>query len=411
MTFWDSLVSALQSLKVNVLRSALTTLGIVIGVGAVIAMVAIGAGAQSRVNDLINSLGSNLLMITPGSVTQGGVRLGTGTRFTLTEDDAEAIGRELSSIVVASAPTVRGQGQTVAGNVNWATSIQGVTTEFFDAREWDVDIGRLFSQDEVVGAGKVVLLGATVAENLFSGGDPVGQIIRLQNVPLEVVGVLGRKGETPFGGDQDDTVIIPLSTAKKRVLGDRQLRGNLVHSISIKVADSGLMEQAERDTRDLLRQRHRLRDSVPDDFTIRNLSQIMETRAESSRVMTLLLAAVASVSLIVGGIGIMNIMLVTVTERTREIGLRMAIGARGRDILTQFVIEAVMLSLIGGVIGICLGLGGSIMIAELAGWPMLIQPQAIVVAVAFSAFIGVFFGFYPARRAARLDPIEALRYE
>ncbi|HEU0071971.1 MAG TPA: ABC transporter permease [Alphaproteobacteria bacterium] len=411
MTFWDSLVSALQSLKVNVLRSALTTLGIVIGVGAVIAMVAIGAGAQSRVNDLINSLGSNLLMITPGSVTQGGVRLGTGTRFTLTEDDAEAIARDLSTIVVASAPTVRGGGQVVAGNVNWATSIQGVTPEFFDAREWEPGMGRLFSQEEVTGAGKVVLLGATVAENLFSGGDPVGQIVRLQNVPLEVVGVLARKGETPFGGDQDDTVMIPLSTAKKRVLGDRQLRGNLVHSISIKVADSSLMDEAERDTRDLLRQRHRLRDSTPDDFTIRNLSQIMETRAESSRVMTLLLAAVASVSLIVGGIGIMNIMLVTVTERTREIGLRMAIGARGRDILTQFVIEAVMLSLIGGIIGICLGLGGSIMIAELAGWPMLIQPQAIVIAVAFSAFIGVFFGFYPARRAARLDPIEALRYD
>ncbi|MFN4281028.1 MAG: ABC transporter permease [Alphaproteobacteria bacterium] len=411
MTFGDSLTSALQSLKVNVLRSALTTLGIVIGVGAVIAMVAIGAGAESRVNELIKSLGSNLLMITPGSVTQGGVRLGTGTRFTLTEDDAEAIGVELSSIVVASAATVRGSGQVVSGNVNWATSIQGVTLGFFDAREWEPEIGRLFSQEEVVGAGKVVLLGATVAENLFSGGDPVGQMIRLQNVPLEVIGVLARKGETGNGGDQDDTVVIPLSTAKKRVLGDRQLRGNLVHAIAVKVSDASLMDEAERGTRDLLRQRHRLRDTQADDFTIRNLSQIMETRAESSRVMTLLLAAVAGVSLIVGGIGIMNIMLVTVTERTREIGLRMAIGARGRDIMTQFVMEAVMLSLIGGVIGITLGLGGSILIAELAGWPMLIQPQAIAVAVAFSAFIGVFFGFYPARRAARLDPIEALRYE
>jgi putative ABC transport system permease protein len=411
MTYMDSLISALQSLKVNVLRSALTTLGIVIGVGAVIAMVSIGAGAQSRVNDLINSLGSNLLMVTPGSVTQGGVRLGTGTRFTLTEDDAESIGRDMSSIVVASAPGVRGSGQVVSGNVNWATSIQGVTPEFFDAREWEPEIGRLFSQEEVTGAGKVVLLGATVAENLFAGGDPVGQIIRLQNVPLEVIGVLQRKGETPFGGDQDDTVIIPLSTAKKRVLGDRQLRGNLVHSISIKVSEASLMDEAERELRELLRQRHRLRDASPDDFTIRNLSQIMETRAESSRVMTLLLAAVASVSLIVGGIGIMNIMLVTVTERTREIGLRMAIGARGRDILTQFVMEAVMLSLIGGIIGVTLGLSGSIMIAEIANWPVLIQPQSVVIAVAFSAFIGVFFGFYPARRAARLDPIEALRYD
>ncbi|HEY4133861.1 MAG TPA: ABC transporter permease [Alphaproteobacteria bacterium] len=411
MTFYDCLISALQSLKVNVLRSALTTLGIVIGVGAVIAMVAIGAGAESRVNDLIKSLGSNLLMVTPGSVTQGGVRLGTGTRFTLTDDDSDAIEQELSSIVITSAALVRGNGQVISGNANWATNIQGVTPQFFDAREWDVSLGRLFSQEEVASAGKVVLLGATVADNLFSGGDPVGQIVRLQNVPLEVVGVLERKGETPFGGDQDDTVLIPLSTAKKRVLGDRQLKGNLVQSISIKVRDASLMNEAERDTRDLLRQRHRLRDGQPDDFTIRNLSQIMETRAESSRVMTLLLAAVASVSLIVGGIGIMNIMLVTVTERTREIGLRMAIGARGSDILMQFVIEAVMLSLIGGIIGVTLGLGGSILIAHLAAWPMLVQPQAVVIAVAFSGFIGVFFGFYPARRAAQLDPIEALRYE
>ena len=406
----DCFLSALQSLRINVLRSALTTLGIVIGVGAVIAMVAIGAGAEARVSALISSLGTNILMITPGAVQTGGVRLGAGTRPALTLDDAEAVQNEIEAVVVA-APVLNGGGQIVFGNGNWGTPIRGVTGEFFETREWYAAAGRELTPEDVVGAAKVIVLGATVAENIFGDGDPIGQMVRLQNVPLEVVGVLQRKGESPWGGDQDDIVFIPMSTAKKRVLGDRQLRGNLVNSIMVKVRDSGELTQAEDAVRELLRQRHRLRADRPDDFNLRRMSDALQTRQESSRVMTMLLASIASVSLLVGGIGIMNIMLVSVTERTREIGLRMAIGARGRDILAQFVTEAVVLSLIGGLVGVVGGVAASTLIASSAGWPMLIEPDSIVVAVLFSGAIGVFFGFYPARRAARLDPIEALRYE
>lgn len=410
MNALDCLRSALQSLRVNVLRSALTTLGIVIGVGAVIAMVAIGAGAESRVTALINSIGTNILMITPGSVQSGGVRLGAGTRPALTVDDAEAIQNEIPS-VRAAAPLVHSGGQVVFGNTNWSTPIRGATAEFFETREWFVTTGRELTPEDVAGAAKVIVLGATVAEKVFGDEDPVGLIVRLQNVPLEVVGVLARKGESPWGGDQDDIVFIPVSTAKKRVLGDRQLRGNLVNSIMVKVRNADELAEAEQAVRELLRQRHRLRADRPDDFNLRNMTEALQTRAESSRVMTLLLASIASVSLLVGGIGIMNIMLVSVTERTREIGLRMAIGARGRDILAQFVTEAVVLSSIGGLVGVACGIGASMIIASAANWPMLVEPQSILVAVLFSAAIGVFFGFYPARRAARLDPIEALRYE
>jgi putative ABC transport system permease protein len=410
MNMLDCLRSALQSLRINVLRSALTTLGIVIGVGAVIAMVAIGAGAEARVSALISSLGTNILMITPGTVQSGGVRLGAGTRPALTLDDAEAIQYEIPA-VQASAPVVRGNGQIVFGNGNWATTINGITAEYFETREWYADAGREFTSEDIVNANKVVILGATVADKIFEGGDPIGQIIRLQNVPLEVVGVLSRKGESPWGGDQDDIVMIPVSTAKKRVLGERQLRGNLVNSIMVKVRSADDLAEATDGVRDLLRQRHRLRGDRADDFNLRNMSDALQTRAESSRVMTLLLASIASVSLLVGGIGIMNIMLVSVTERTREIGLRMAIGARGRDILAQFVTEAVVLSSIGGLAGVLGGVGASMIIASAAGWPMLVEPDSIVIAVLFSAAIGVFFGFYPARRAAKLDPIEALRYE
>ena len=410
MNALDCLRSALQSLRVNVLRSALTTLGIVIGVGAVIAMVAIGAGAEARVSALISSLGTNILMLSPGAVNTGGVRLGAGTRPALTTDDAEAIQNEIGT-VQAAAPVLRSSGQIVFGNGNWATTINGITAEFFETREWYPALGRQFIPEDVVAAEKVIILGATVAEKIFADGDPIGQIVRLQNVPLQVVGVLARKGESPWGGDQDDIVFIPMTTAKKRVLGDRQLRGNLVQAIMVKVRSADDLAEAEDGVRQLLRQRHRLRADRPDDFNLRNMSDALQTRAESSRVMTLLLASIASVSLLVGGIGIMNIMLVSVTERTREIGLRMAIGARGRDILAQFVTEAVVLSSIGGLVGVACGIGASMIIAAAADWPMLVEPQSVLVAVLFSAAIGVFFGFYPARRAARLDPIEALRYE
>ena len=410
MNVWASARIAVRALRVNLLRSALTMLGIVIGVGAVITMVAVGTGAQARVAEQIQSLGSNMIIVLSGSITAGGVRMGSGSQLTITEDDAWAIQREIRT-VAAAAPTSRGGAQIVYGNLNWATSVQGVTGEFFMAREWDVTDGRLFSQDEVEGAAKVALIGQTVAGNLFGDGDPLGQIIRIKNVPFGVIGVLQRKGQTTFGQDQDDTVLIPLSTAKKKVLGSSQANARAVGSIAVKVGDARAMQDAEQEIRGLLRQRHRLQSFQDDDFWIRNLTEVLQSQEASSKVLTWLLAAIASVSLLVGGIGIMNIMLVSVTERTREIGLRMAVGARGRDILVQFLVEAVTLSLIGGVLGIALGLGGSYAIAYFAQWRTLVSLEAVGVAFVFSAAVGVFFGFYPARQASRLNPIDALRYE
>jgi putative ABC transport system permease protein len=407
---WASARIAVRALRVNKLRSALTMLGVVIGVGAVITMVAVGSGAQARVAEQIQSLGSNMIIVLSGSANAGGVRMGSGSQLTITEDDAWAIQRELP-VVAAAAPTARGGAQVVYGNLNWATGIQGVTPEFFVAREWDVADGRVFTQEEVDGAAKVALIGQTVAGNLFADGDPLNQVIRIKNVPFTVIGVLERKGQTTFGQDQDDTVLIPLSTAKKKVIGSSQANARAVGSIAVKVREARAMQEAEQEIRGLLRQRHRLQSYQEDDFWIRNLTEVLQSQEASSRVLTLLLAAIASVSLLVGGIGIMNIMLVSVTERTREIGLRMAVGARGRDILLQFLVEAVTLSLIGGTIGIALGLGGSYAIAYFAQWRTLVSTEAVAVAFAFSAAVGVFFGFYPARKAAALNPIDALRYE
>lgn len=406
----DSTLDAVRALRANVMRSVLTTLGIIIGVAAVIIMVSVGAGAKARVAELIKSLGSNLVIVLPGTSTSGGVRLGRGTRPTITEDDAAAIQREIPSVQLV-APSVRGSGQVVFGNLNWSTLIYGITPEYLEVREWEIVTGRAFMPEEVKGAAKVALLGETVVESLFAGQDPVGQIVRIKRVPFEVIGMLKGKGQTSRGHDQDDVIFIPLSTAKKRVLGGRRLSGKIVTAIFVKARTSELVSDVEGQARELLRQRHRLRHDQDDDFFIRNLSQILETRAESSRAMALLLAAVASVSLVVGGIGIMNIMLVSVTERTREIGLRMAVGAKSHDILVQFLIEAVTLSLIGGIIGIVIGVGGSIAIAIASDWPIIIDIMSVILAFGFSAAVGVFFGFYPARKAARLDPIEALRYE
>ena len=401
---------ALRSLKVNKLRTALTMLGIMIGVAAVIAMVSVGAGAQARVAEQIQSLGSNLIIVLSGSTNQAGVRLGQGSQLTITEEDAAAIAREVPAVQVA-APSSRGNAQVVYGNLNWSTGIQGVTADYFEARDWPVDFGRPVLQEDVDGATKVALLGQTTALNLFGEADPLGQIIRIKKVPFTVVGLLSRKGQNSWGQDQDDIILIPLSTAKKKVLGVSQANARSVGSISIKIRPDEDMSEAEAQIRGLLRQRHRLQPTQDDDFWLRNLSEVLQTQEESSRVMTYLLAAIASVSLLVGGIGIMNIMLVSVTERTREIGLRMAVGARARDILTQFLVEAVTLSLIGGVIGILLGIGGSNAINALAEWRTVLAPSAILVAFGFAAAIGIFFGFYPARKASRLDPIEALRYE
>jgi putative ABC transport system permease protein len=401
---------ALRSLRVNKLRSALTMLGIIIGVGAVIAMVAVGAGASARVAEQIQSLGSNLIIVLSGSVTASGVRVGQGSQLTITEDDGAAIAREIPAVQV-SAPAVRGNAQIVFGNLNWYTGIQGVTADYFEARDWAVVAGRPIGAEDVDGATKVALLGQTTALNLFGDIDALGQIIRIKKVPFTVIGLLDRKGQNSWGQDQDDVVVIPISTAKKKILGKSNSNPRAVGAISVKIRAGEDMRDAEVQLRELLRQRHRLQPHQDDDFNVRNLSEILQTQEESSQVLTYLLAAIASVSLLVGGIGIMNIMLVSVTERTREIGLRMAVGARGRDILSQFLIEAITLSLIGGVIGIAAGLGGAEALSYFAEWRTLVAPGAIALAFGFSAAVGVFFGFYPARKAARLDPIEALRYE
>ncbi|HXD98682.1 MAG TPA: ABC transporter permease [Candidatus Acidoferrum sp.] len=401
---------ALLALAANKARTALTMLGVIIGVAAVVTMMAVGAGAQSRVEGQIRSLGSNLIIVLSGSITTGGVRLGAGSQLTVTEDDARAMEREIDSIQVA-APTVRGGVQVIAGNANWSTALFGVTPAFLEARDWETAAGRPLTQNDVDGATKVVLLGQTVASNLFGGADPIGQVVRVKKVPLTVVGVLARKGQSTQGQDQDDTILVPLSTAKKKVLGTSQANARAVNAILVKIREPGAMKGAEQNIRTLLRQRHHLQPGQDDDFTLRNLAEILESQEASSRVLSLLLAAIASVSLVVGGIGIMNIMLVSVTERTREIGLRRAVGARRRDILTQFLIEAVTVSLAGGLIGIAVGVAGAWGIGYFAGWLAPIQARAVVPAFLFAGAVGVFFGFYPARKASRLNPIDALRYE
>jgi len=410
VSVWQSVRIAIRALRVNKLRSSLTMLGVMIGVAAVIAMVGVGAGAQERVAEQIQSLGSNLIVARSGSVTSGGVRLGAGGQLTLTEDDALVAQRELDSVQVA-APAVRDTEQVVYGNQNWSTVVYGVTAEYLEARDWPLAAGRPIAPGDVHGATKVALLGHTCAVNLFGDADPVGEIIRIKKVPFTVIGVLDRKGQSTSGQDQDDTILIPLSTAKKKVLGASRAGFRSVWAIYYKIRPGEDMTEAEAQLRVLLRERHNRRPQQPDDFALRNLSNVLESQEESSRAMTYLLAAIASVSLLVGGIGIMNIMLVSVTERTREIGLRMAVGARRRHILAQFLIEAITLSLVGGIVGIVLGLAGSYAISSLAEWRTLIAPEAIGLAFGFAAAIGIFFGFYPARKAARLDPIDALRYE
>ena len=409
MTNGDAIVSALDALRLHKLRSALTMLGIIIGVAAVIAMVAVGGGAREQVVAQIRSLGANLLFITPGNVTQGGVRLGMGAASSLTEDDSVAIGKEVAGVQV-SAPYMRGNAQMIAGGQNWSTSVFGVDNGFFEAREWDTTLGRLFEPEEIARGAQVAVVGETVARNLFGGIDPVGQEVRIRNVPFRIVGVLSKKGQSTWGQDQDDVAMLPLGTARQRVLGRNQANARAVGSIYVKVQEAEDMSVVEEDVKRLLRQRHRLQPGQEDDFTVRNLADISATREASARTLALLLAAVAGVSLAVGGIGIMNIMLVSVTERTREIGLRLAVGARQWDILRQFLFEATGLAAIGGLIGVLLGVGAAYLISNAAGWPLLIEPMSIVLAVVFSGLVGVFFGWYPALRASRLDPIEALRH-
>jgi putative ABC transport system permease protein len=401
---------ALNALRVNLLRSVLTMLGIIIGVAAVITMLAVGSGAEARIKEQIKSLGSNLMIITAGARTANGARIGTGITPDLTEDDAAAIAREVPE-VEAVAPTYRGSAQVVFGNANWATQVFGITPDYFTVRNWTLESGRMFEPAEMSGAGKVAMIGQTVARELFGDVDPMDQTIRIKNVPVTIVGVLGRKGQNMTGNDQDDVIMVPLATARNRIVGVETGKPRQVGMIQVKVFDGESMSESEEKIRALLRQRLRTAEGQPDPITVRNLTEMLAAQEESSKVMSMLLAAVASVSLLVGGIGIMNIMLVSVTERTREIGLRMAVGARGADILTQFLVEAVTLSLVGGLIGVALGVGGSWMIAEFAGWQTQLSSASIALAVSFSAAIGIFFGFYPARKAARLLPIQALRYE
>jgi putative ABC transport system permease protein len=408
MTLSDSLSSAFEALRAHKLRSILTMLGIVIGVAAVIATVSIGGGAREEVVGRIKSLGANLIILLPGNVTQGGVRLGSGQSATLNDDDAKAIEKEVQQILVA-APLLRGGAQVVFGGTNWGTSIFGVENNYFEAREWDIESGRLFSGDENQRGGQVALLGLSVKNQLFGDDDPIGQIIRVKNVPFEVIGVMARKGQSAQGQDQDDAVFLPLQSARQRVIGTSRAKNRSVGSIMVKVREGEEMSDAENEIKALLRQRHRLREGDEDDFTIRNLSDILATVEASARVLSIGLAAVAAVSLLVGGIGIMNIMLVSVTERTREIGVRMAVGAKPSDVMGQFLIEATTLALLGGLIGILLGGIGAQVVSRLAGWPLYVDVTAIILAVVVSGLIGIGAGFYPAWRASRLDPVEALR--
>jgi len=383
-------------------------LGIIIGVGAVIAMIAVGSGAQKRISEQIASMGSNLLMVMSGSSTSGGMRFGAGTVPTLTADDAKAIQAEIPGVKY-TAPSINGVAQVVYGNQNWATIIIGTTPEVLDIRDWSLAEGRPFTQQDVDGATKVCLLGKTVAENLFGGIDPIGQIVRIKKVPFTVIGVLAPKGQSTWGQDQDDIIFVPLSIAQKQLFG-MQFPG-MVRTIAVQAWGPEVMKEVEEQITDLLRQRHRIQPSQESDFSVRNLTEVMSSAEQSAKVMSLLLGAIASISLIVGGIGIMNIMLVSVTERTREIGIRIAVGAKGKDILLQFLIESLVLSLIGGILGIGIGIAGTLVLSTFTQWPTVFSIEAILLSFLFSGSVGVFFGFYPARKASLLNPIEALRYE
>jgi putative ABC transport system permease protein len=397
-----------RALWVNKMRSSLTMLGIIIGVGAVIAMVAVGSGASQKISEQISSMGSNLLIILPGSTSAGGVRMGSGSQPTLSMGDAEAILKECPAVAEIG-PFLGGVAQVVYGHLNWSTGVNGTTPGMLVVRDWDLSAGRPFTQQDVKSATKVCLLGQTVVENLFGDQNPVGQTIRIKNVPFTVIGVLAEKGQSAQGQDQDDTILVPVTTAQKKLFGT-QFPG-MVRIIMVKAKSAEDLAAAEKQITELLRQRHHIGQKQDNDFTVRNLTQIMQAAEQSSKIMTLLLGAIASVSLLVGGIGIMNIMLVSVTERTREIGIRMAIGAKTWDIRLQFIIEALTLSLIGGVMGIIIGVSTAVILSSVSGWPTVVSVLSILLAFSFSGFIGIFFGFYPAYKASLLNPIDALRYE
>jgi putative ABC transport system permease protein len=404
----DTFKISLRAIRVNKMRSGLTMLGIIIGVGSVIAMLAVGTGASDKIKEQISSIGSNLLVVQPGSTTSGGLRMGMGSQPTLTKDDAEAILREIPRVQEV-APVLNGGAQVIYGNQNWSTGVYGSTPGMFVVREWSLIAGRSFTEQDVRSATKVAILGQTVVTNLFGTSNPVGQVIRIKKIPFTVIGVLEEKGQSIRGDDQDDVIYVPISTAQKKLFGTPF--AGMVRNIMVKARSAEDLNVVERDINALLRQRHHIGPKADNDFHVMNLTQMMQMAEQSTQVMTLLLGAIASVSLLVGGIGIMNIMLVSVTERTREIGIRMAVGAKTWDIRLQFIIEALTLSLMGGIIGIILGVGGAKLLTTLAGWSTVVSPLSIVLAFSFSALVGIFFGFYPAYKASLLNPIDALRYE
>jgi putative ABC transport system permease protein len=398
---------AIRALGRNKMRSCLTMLGIIIGVGAVIANIAIGQGASSQVQASIANMGNNMLFVMSGSMNSGGMRGGAGSSNTLTPEDADAVERECPAVRAVS-PAVRANGQLVFGNQNWVASsgIQGTNEKFPDIRAWPVATGEFFTDGDVRTAARVCVIGKTIADNLFAGNDPVGQTMRIRNLPFRVIGVLNTKGQNQYGQDQDDTVIVPYTTAQKKMLSITWINQIMVSAVSPSATFT-----AESQITELLRQRHKLGGNQDNDFFVRNLTDVAELADQNSKIFTNLLASIAGVSLLVGGIGIMNIMLVSVTERTREIGIRMAIGARSKAIRRQFLIESITLSVAGGVLGILVGVAAVFTISKTLNWPTLISPASIVAAVVFSAFVGIAFGYYPARKAAGLDPIDALRYE
>ncbi len=407
MKLWSIVKVAFRALGRNKLRSILTMLGIIIGVGAVIAMVSVGQGAQARVQEQIQSIGTNIMFVWPGSLSSGGVHLGAGAKNTLTEEDVLAIERECPSVAAAS-PIVRSSAQIVFGDQNWFTQVQGTNQEFSQIRDWPVQTGDFFSATDIRTAARVIVLGKTVADNLFQGLNPIGQMVRVHDLPFRVLGVLAPKGQSGMGQDQDDTVVMPFTTVQKKLIGQTILH---INAVMISCVSPRATYVAEKQVTDLLRQRHRIPPGETDDFMVRNLTDVADAAEQTNQVMTLLLGSIAAVSLIVGGIGIMNIMLVSVTERTREIGIRMAIGARPSYIRMQFLTESVVLSLMGGLIGVFSGGGLALTISRVLGWPTLVSALSVVVSFAFAAMIGIFFGYYPAHKAASLDPIEALRYE
>ena len=405
MRLMSTWLIAVKALRRNMMRSMLTMLGIIIGVAAVIAMVAIGSGAREQVATQIGSMGQNMLMVMSGAARSGRVHMGFGSAPTLTKGDYAAIRQEISGITGAT-PEVRGSAQVTVGNQNVSTMVYGVSEDYVPVRSWKVEAGQNLTDTDVSRSAKVVVLGRTVAKNLFGDGDAVGQVVRIANAPYEVVGVLKPKGANMMGDDQDDMVLVPWSSAMVRLTGGTSFR-----SITVQAESADRLEDVMEQLTALLRQRHRIREGQDDDFHIRNQQDMLEMATSTAETMTVLLGAIAGVSLLVGGIGIMNIMLVSVTERTREIGVRMAVGARGSDILLQFLVESVVLSVGGGLVGIALGVGTAKVVSAQFGWPTLVSPESAALAFLFSGVIGVFFGFYPARKAASLDPIEALRYE